>query len=125
MNIEPIECPCCKQTITIPSLEIVVDHYKLTRMEARILGAVWKGKGMPVQTERIFDAMFANDPNGGPSPSRMYLAFKVALCRLRARLDGRDPSEPEKQVRRSSGIIIENVGYRLGYRLAVQPKKEN
>lgn len=125
MNIEPIACPCCKQAVPVPSQEIVVDYYKLTPLEARILGAVWKGKGMPVQTERIFDAMYADDPDGGPSPGKMYLAFKVALCHLRVRLDGRDPNEPLKQVRQSSGITIENVGYRRGYRLAVNATKEN
>lgn len=102
----PIACPCCKQSVTVPSLDIVVDHYKVTPLEARILGAIWRGKGLPVQTERIFDAMYVDDPDGGPSPTRMYAAFKVALCHLRARLDG-------------SGVSIVNVGYRRGYRLVI------
>ncbi|WP_245492231.1 hypothetical protein [Mesorhizobium sp. M4A.F.Ca.ET.020.02.1.1] len=102
--LAPINCPCCKQAVAVPTLDIVVDRYKVTPLEARILGAVWKGKGMPVMTERIFDAMYADDPDGGPSPTRMYAAFKVALCHLRARLAG-------------SGITVENVGYRQGYRL--------
>lgn len=102
--LAPIDCPCCKQQVTVPTLEIVIDRYKVTPLEARILGAVWKGKGMPVMTERIFDAMYSDDPDGGPSPTRMYAAFKVALCHLRARLAG-------------SGITVENVGYRQGYRL--------
>ncbi|MGY4333166.1 hypothetical protein ACVWWG_007583 [Bradyrhizobium sp. LB7.2] len=102
----PIECPCCRQSVRVPSLAIVIDHYKVTPLEARILGAIWKGKGHPVQTERIFDAMYADDPDGGPSPTRMYAAFKVALCHLRVRLRG-------------SGISIENVGYRRGYRLII------
>jgi len=90
----------------VPSLDIVIDHYKITPLEARILSAVWRGKGLPVQTERIFDAMYADDPDGGPSPTQMYRAFKVALCRLRDRLNG-------------SGIGIANVGYRRGYRLVI------
>ncbi|SDL06352.1 hypothetical protein SAMN05428953_12627 [Mesorhizobium muleiense] len=102
--LAPIDCPCCKQRVTVPTLDIVIDRYKVTPLEARILGAVWKGKGMPVMTERIFDAMYSDDPDGGPSPTRMYAAFKVALCHLRARLAG-------------SGIAVENVGYRQGYRL--------
>lgn len=60
----------------------------------------------PVQTERIFGAMYRDDSDGGPSPTRMYEAFKVALCHLRARLEG-------------SGITIEIVGYRRGYRLVI------
>ncbi|WP_454618395.1 hypothetical protein [Bradyrhizobium cenepequi] len=115
-----IECPCCKQSVRVPTLEIIIDHYKVTPLEARILGAIWKGKGHPVQTERIFDAMYVDDPDGGPSPTRMYLAFKVALCHLRARLDGYDPSAPGSvRVREPSGISIENVGYRRGYRLII------
>jgi hypothetical protein len=41
----------------------------------------------------------------------MYLAFKVALCHLREKLAG-------------SGIGIENVGYRQGYRLVLGQKSE-
>ncbi|HEY5797641.1 MAG TPA: hypothetical protein VIU82_21775 [Bosea sp. (in: a-proteobacteria)] len=104
--VHSISCPCCRQAVAVPTLDIVVDHYKVTPLEARILGAVWKGKGHPVQTERIFDAMYADDPDGGPSPTRMYAAFKVSLCHLRARL-------------KHSGISIENVGYRRGYRLTL------
>ncbi|QND53441.1 hypothetical protein HB779_17265 [Phyllobacterium sp. 628] len=107
--VDPINCPCCKQAVHVPTLEIVVDHYKVTPLEARILGAVWKGKGMPVQTERIFDAMYIDDPDGGPTPTKMYLAFKVGLCHLRAKLQG-------------SGINVENVGYRRGYRLVLGEK---
>lgn len=103
---EPIACPCCHQPVRVPSLDVVVDHYQVTPLQARILGAVWRGKGHPVQTERIFDAMYVDDPNGGPSPTRMYTAFKVALFHLRERLAG-------------SGITIENVGYRRGYRLSI------
>lgn len=105
-QIEPIPCPCCGQAVKVPTLDIVVDRYGLTRMEAQIIGAVWKGRGMPVPTERIFDAMFQDDPDGGPSPARMYIAFKDALHELRIRLNG-------------SGVSVENVGYRRGFRLVI------
>jgi len=85
----------------------VIDHYGITPHEARILRAIWRGKGHPVKTERIFDAMYADDPDGGPSPTRMYLSFKVALCHMRKKLAG-------------SGIAIETVGYRRGYRLVIK-----
>jgi hypothetical protein len=101
-----LNCPCCKQPVRVPSVEMVIDHYGVTPLEARILGAVWKGRGMPVMTERVFDAMYVDDPDGGPTPTKMYLAFKVALCHLREKLEG-------------SGISIENVGYRRGYRLVL------
>lgn len=101
-----ITCPCCSQRVEAPSLDVIVDHYGLTPLQARILGATWRGKGMPVQTERIFDAMYADDPDGGPSYTLMYKSFKVALCRLRMRLKG-------------SGVSIKNVGYGRGYRLVL------
>lgn len=108
---KPIPCPCCAQPVSIPALNVVIDHFKVTPLEARILQAVWKGKGHPVQTERIFDAMYVDDPDGGPTPTKMYLAFKVALCHLRKKLAG-------------SGIGIENVGYRQGFRLVLGQKSE-
>lgn len=104
-----IECPCCNQRVVAPSLNIVIDRYKVSPLEARILGAVWRGKGHAVQTERIFDAMYVDDPDGGPSPQRMYAAFKVALCHLRKKLEG-------------SGVGVECVGYRAGYRLVLGVK---
>lgn len=103
----PMGCPCCGQPVATPSLEIVVQSYGISEFEARILGAIWRGKGRPVATERIFDAMYADDPDGGPSHTKMYQAFKFGLHRLRGRLTG-------------SGVVIENVGYRRGYRLLLK-----
>lgn len=108
-EFDRISCPCCAQRVETPTLDIVIDHYGVTPTEAQILSAVWKGKGMPVSTERIFDAMYVDDPDGGPSPTAMYRAFKVALCHLRKRLEG-------------SGVTVENVGYRMGYRLVLGSK---
>ncbi|MGM4915896.1 hypothetical protein [Tardiphaga sp. 813_E8_N1_3] len=107
MTFEPIPCPCCSQPVRVPSLEILIDRFRVSPMEARVLGAVWRGKGRPVQTSRIFDAMWIDDIDGGPALQRMYAAFKSALCHLRDRLEG-------------SGISIENVGYRRGYRLVMK-----
>lgn len=102
-----LACPCCGQAVNVPTVEIVIDVYGLTDFEAHILRAIWRGKGLPVKTERIFDAMYADDPDGGPSRTKMYDAFKVALCRLRKRIEG-------------SGVSVENVGYRRGYRLVMR-----
>lgn len=106
MTMIPIDCPCCRRPVILPTVEIVIDRYNVTPLEASIFRAVWKGKGLSVQTERIFDAMYADDADGGPSPTKMYVAFKIALCRLRKRIEG-------------SGYSIENVGYRRGYKLVI------
>lgn len=104
---QPIACPCCGGLVRVPTLDIVIEHCKITAHEERILRAIWRGKGRPVKTERIFDAMYEDDPDGGPSPNKMYLSFKVALCHMRKKLVG-------------SGVSIETVGYRRGYRLAIK-----
>lgn len=105
----PINCLCCGQPVNVPALDIVIDYYKVPTCEERVLRVVWNGKGRPVQTERIFDAMYVDDPDGGPSPDAMYRAFKALLHNLRVRLAG-------------SGITIDNVGYRQGYRLVIGEK---
>ena len=99
-------CPLCKQAVTTPSLDDVIAARRLDGFAASVLRAVWAGKGLRVQTERIFDEMYADDPDGGPSPTNMYLAFRAALRHLRAQLKG-------------SGIGIEGVGYRKGHRLTL------
>lgn len=108
-HFEAIGCPCCGKAVGVPDYDVLVDYYDIPTLEAAILDAVWRGKGMPVPTERIFDVMYADDPDGGPDAHKMYKAFKVGLCRLRARLKG-------------SGVTIENVGYRRGYRLKLGEK---
>lgn len=101
-----IPCPLCKAVVPVPALDDLVTSRGIKGLEASILGAVWKGRGMPVSTERLFDAMYADDPDGGPSPTRMYLTFNRTLQRLNRLLDG-------------SGVSIIAVGFRQGYRLAL------
>ncbi|MGO4834657.1 hypothetical protein AB4144_20600 [Rhizobiaceae sp. 2RAB30] len=91
-------------------LDIVIDHYGIAPSEESVLRAVWKGNGHPVSTERVFDAMYADDPDGGPALSSMYQALKARLYNLRCRLVG-------------SGVDIENVGYGQGYRLVLAGKR--
>ncbi len=57
----------------------------------------------------MFDLMYADDVNGGPSEKTMYNTFKVMLSKLRGKLIG-------------SGISIESAGYRRGYRLVFREK---
>jgi hypothetical protein len=104
-------CPLCKRPIQtslpVTSLPVVLGAYDLRGHEAAVLTAIWNGKGLPVMPMKIFDVMYEDDPNGGPSETEMYHSFKVALLRLRDRLEG-------------SGVSIESVGYRKGYRLSLR-----
>ncbi|RVD11639.1 MAG: hypothetical protein E5V37_00775 [Mesorhizobium sp.] len=103
-----IACPLCKATVAVPALDDLLASREIEGLEASILGAVWSGKGRAVNTEKLFDAMYADDPDGGPSPTRMYLSFNRALARLNNLLDG-------------SGVSIVAVGFRQGYRLELHP----
>ena len=102
-------CPTCNQPVAVPTFDLIVQTLELPPLHQRILRAVWEGKGHPVMPGRIFDYMYEDDPDGGPSEDKMYQHFKVGMCRLRARLEG-------------SGVSIENVGYRRGYRLVLEGK---
>lgn len=105
-SYQPVPCPCCGQVVGVPMLDIIIDHYQIAPMPARILRAIWNGKGHPVKSERIFDVMYEDDPDGGPHHAQMYNALKIGIWRLREKLEG-------------SGISIESAGYGLGYRLKI------
>lgn len=99
-------CPCCRQPVSVPTLETLTLALNLQPLQAKILRAVWRGKGQPVPTSRVFDVMYEDDYDGGPSQIECYRAFKVALCRLRKRLEG-------------TGVSIECAGYRRGWKLVL------
>lgn len=101
-----MRCPCCSQDVPVPPAYVVAVNCNLKPMEARILEAIWDGGGRPIQAEKIFDRMYADDPDGGPAPARMYSALKESMVGLRKKLAG-------------SGVGIETVGYRAGWRLVL------
>lgn len=103
-------CPCCGNPVFSPALEVLIDVFKISPDQATVLSAIWRGKGTAVSTARIFDAMYADDMNGGPSPERMYSALKLRLHKLRQKLVG-------------SGVTIEAVGYRRGYKIVMKGRK--
>lgn len=100
-------CPCCGSRTSSLGLDMIIDVFGIPAQRAKILEAVWKGKGHPVPTQRIFDAMYMDDPNGGPSSEKMYSYFKSGLSILRKELRG-------------SGVTIETVEGRRGYRLKIE-----
>lgn len=102
------ECPCCRGTVGVPAIDDLLASQRIAGLEASILSAVWNGNGMPVNTERLFDAMYADDPDGGPSPTRMYLALGRGVEALNIHLRG-------------SGISVLRYGRNGGYRLALHP----
>jgi hypothetical protein len=101
---DPIPCPCCRQPVLAPTVEIVIDHLRIPPHQARILGAIWNGKGRPVQTAMILAAM-----DQGTDRQPRYEDFKTALHHLRKRL-------------KAVGIEIPNMGYAQGYYLKLPSK---
>lgn len=86
---------------------MLIDVCGISKDQGDVLAAIWRGKGVVVPTQRIFDAMYADDPNGGPSTERMYSALKLRLNKLRKKLEG-------------TGVGIEAVYYRRGYRIVME-----
>lgn len=103
---ERVDCPTCGHHAAAPSLGGVMLVCELTPKQARILGAVWRGRGQPVHYEQIVAALYEDDPDGGPSHDLAYKAMKVGIHHLRKRLEG-------------SGVGIESAGYGKGYRLVL------
>lgn len=101
-----MSCPCCAQPVPVASSYIVAHNCDLKPMEYRILDAIWSGGGLPISTEKIFDRMYEDDPEGGPPPARMYATLKESMVGLRKKLVG-------------SGVGVETVGYRAGWRLVL------
>ncbi|MCZ8547169.1 hypothetical protein OOJ09_23515 [Mesorhizobium qingshengii] len=99
-------CPCCKAAVTVEALDNLITSHEIRGLDRAVLQAVWRGRGMPVTPNVLFDAMYADDPDGGPSPTRMYIALKKSLSRLEVWLEG-------------SGVSIVEAGFRQGYRLAI------
>lgn len=81
-----IDCPCCGHPVKAPDLETIIDVCDLSKMQARVFGAIWRGRGHPVPSTKVIDAMYADDPNGGPYESEAYVRLKVCMCRLRKKL---------------------------------------
>jgi len=102
-----ITCPCCRQGVDAPSLDVLVMAFGISPFQERILDCLWRAKGRPVQKDRIIYAMYADDPDGGPSDDKATAAMKEAIFRMRDKLSG-------------SGVSIEYDTTRKGYRLKIE-----
>jgi hypothetical protein len=103
-------CPLCGHSIRSLSVRDVITTIELTEHEEHVLETVWQGKGLPVPTERLFDAMWSNDPAGGLHPTRMYAHLHKAMNGLEKKLEG-------------TGISIKSAGRHKGLRLQLTSAK--
>ena len=104
-----MRCPCCGGAVDVPTFDMVVERYNVSKDQAVVLEAIWRGKGSSVPAHRIFDAMYANDMRGGPSEGMMYSALKQRIFKLREKLKG-------------SGVGIEHT-YPRGYRITMDRRQ--
>ncbi|KAB2720940.1 hypothetical protein F9K73_13560 [Brucella intermedia] len=99
----------CQAPVDAPGLHALIAEHGITGHAAAILRAVWSGRGAGVKAERIFDAMYADDPEGGPAITTMYRHLWAGLAELAHDLEG-------------SGVGIYHTGQSAGglFKLKVQ-----
>jgi len=73
-------CPCCAAALSLPPLPVLL--HDLPASSATVLETLWTARGLPVAATALFDAMYADDPDGGPSQSRMYRDLRAAVANL-------------------------------------------
>jgi len=80
------ECPCCGQSVQAPPLQVVSAMAGLSLYEHRVLAAIWGAAGQPVRADRIIDAVWYDDIDGGPDDAPLQV--RVLVHRLRRKLVG-------------------------------------
>ncbi len=85
-------CPCCGQPAERRP-DLVLDPLPFSPQERRVVDALVTRFGRFVSNDEIVDAIYADDPNGGPLWARHCLS--KAVGRIREKLNG-------------SGVVLEN-----------------
>ncbi|OYR09209.1 hypothetical protein CEV33_2938 [Brucella grignonensis] len=78
----------CKSPVGVLGLDELLASHGITGHAAAILCAVWSGRGSGITAERIFDAMYADDPEGGPAVTTIYRYLWAGLGDLDRLLAG-------------------------------------
>lgn len=81
-------CPMCRRPVSVPDLEELIRTRRIKGHAAAILRALWDAGGSVVPTQRIFDRMYEDDIDGGPSNTQMYTALNRGLKALTSALAG-------------------------------------
>ncbi|MGO4917768.1 hypothetical protein [Pseudogemmobacter sp. W21_MBD1_M6] len=83
-----IPCPMCGGAVPV-ALDNLIQLHKVTGQAEAILRAFWEGQGRTLSTERLFDAMYADDPDGGHGQTSMHAQLRAAVQELNILLAGR------------------------------------
>lgn len=97
-------CPCCGAALGLPPLPVLL--HDLPASSTAVLETLWAARGLPVTAMALFDAIYADDLDGGPSQARMYRDLREAVTNLNDTL-GR------------SGVIVLYDGRAKGWRLEI------
>lgn len=81
-------CPMCRASVPVPDLDDLLDLPGMTDHAAAVLTAVWEAQGKAVTSNMLFDAMYADDPDGGPSTTQCYADLRRAVKALNDALAG-------------------------------------
>lgn len=79
-------CPCCRQPVAVPPITELIERLDEHAHAVAVLEAVWAARGLPVTATALFDTIYADDPDGGPSTARMYRDLRAAVATLNERL---------------------------------------
>ncbi len=60
-------CPMCRAPVPCPDLDDLLDLPGMTPHAGAVLTAVWEAQGKALTSHALFDAIYADDPDGGPS----------------------------------------------------------
>lgn len=82
------DCPMCRRAVPVPQLDDLIQSRRIKGHAAAILETVWQAGGVAVTSNALFDAMYADDIDGGPSQTQMYCALNRAVRALDTALAG-------------------------------------
>jgi hypothetical protein len=99
-------CPCCLRALAEPTGDLAVYSAAMAPRERIVFDVLARGKGRAVHITTLMDAMYADDPTGGPDWDLAYGSLRRVIFRIRKRLDG-------------SGVSIEGVRSLRGYRIKI------
>ncbi len=108
MQAQRPACPMCGAGEGVRSIDDFVRHHRIKGHPEAILRAVWASSGQIMTTERLFDALYADDPDGGPSRTKMHADLHAAVRTVNTMLAGT--------------LRVEQVGAKRGrWRLRITP----
>jgi hypothetical protein len=74
--------------VMLSGLEALLAEAEMADRAAKVLQAAWQAEGRAITSNDLFDAMYDDDPAGGPSQTKCYVDLRGAVTDLDAALSG-------------------------------------